>query len=304
MSQTIRRGNSKGPSRAGGSRRPPPPKTGPIDRVMQAIPMTEAQLHKLFLGAIFACVAALAVIVASFAGVPALAAAQLATAASDAGFEVRRVEVRGVHRMSEIKVYERVLAERDQAMPLLDLAGLRERLLELPYVDDARVSRQLPDTLVVDIVERVPRAVLRKPGGSFVLIDRTGHELEPVGPERAKRMMVLAGNGAGRQMDDLARLLANAPPLRSQVREAEWVGKRRWNLVFRSGQVLALPQGDKEAPAALLTFAKLDAANKLIGGKVAAFDMRIPDRIYLRVPGHGRELVEQRAAVKAAKRKE
>jgi cell division protein FtsQ len=42
----------------------------------------------------------------------------------------------------------------------------------------------------------------------------------------------------------------------------------------------------------------------LLGGKVAAFDMRVPDRIYLRVPGHAEAIsAEARAAAvaKAAK---
>ena len=33
-----------------------------------------------------------------------------------------------------------------------------------------------------------------------------------------------------------------------------------------------------------MTFARLDGVNRLLGGKVAAFDMRAPDRIYMRVP--------------------
>src|SRR5690606_39462083 len=36
----------------------------------------------------------------------------------------------------------------------VDLHALRASLIELPWVADARVSRQLPDTIVVDIVER------------------------------------------------------------------------------------------------------------------------------------------------------
>lgn len=118
-------------------------------------------------------------------------------------------------------------------------------------------------------------------------------------------MLVLSGRGAGSRVAELSRLLDTAPALRPQVREAEWVGNRRWNLTFRSGQILALPQGEREAPAALLAFARLDGANRLIGGKVAYFDMRIADRIYLRVPGHARELAEIRAeAAKAAAKKQ
>jgi cell division protein FtsQ len=61
--------------------------------------------------------------------------------------------------------------------------------------------------------------------------------------------------------------------------------------------VLALPQGDQESAKALIEFARLDGVNRLIGGKVVAFDMRTPERIYMRCP-QCRE--EERARLSAA----
>jgi cell division protein FtsQ len=261
-----------------------------IDALMRVLPFTEEQLHKTFLVMILAASAALAWLVASLAGLTALAGQQLAFAAADAGYEVSRVEVRGVERMNELKVYERVLGEKDRAMPLVDLHALRGSLMELPWVQDARVSRQLPDTIVVDIVEREPHAVLKRPD-RLVLIDAGGHELEPVSADEAKGMLQISGPGARAQVAALSELLDAAPALRPQVSGAEWVGNRRWNLTFKSGQVLALPQGEKDSAGALMSFARLDGVNRLLGGKVAAFDMRNPDRIYMRVPGRAQEAV-------------
>jgi cell division protein FtsQ len=276
-------------------------KTGSaIDMAMGWLPFSEDTLHRVFLAAILGGAVVLAWVVASMAGVPAMAAQQVAAIAADAGFEVRRVEVRGVKRLNELKVYERVLAERDRAMPLVDISALRDELMNLSWVADARVSRQLPDTLVIDIVERTPHAVLRK-ADKLVLIDKAGHELEYVSAASAKGKLILSGLGAGKQVPGLTTLLEAAPALKPQVREAEWVGNRRWNLTFNTGQVLALPEGDQKSAAALMSFARLDGANRLLGGKVAAFDMRAPDRIYLRVPGRASEAAADKAAAAAAK---
>ncbi len=255
-----------------------------FDSVMAWMPFSDEQLHRVFLAALLGGAVALAWIVASFAGLPAMAGQQLAVFASDAGFEVKRVEVRGVKHLNELKVYERVLGERDRAMPLVDIDGLRAELMQLSWVEDARVSRQLPDTLVIDVVERKPHAVLRK-ADRLVLIDVTGHELEAVSAARAKGRLVLSGLGASRQVVALTELLSAAPALKPQVREAEWVGNRRWNLTFKTGQILALPEGGRPSTTALMSFARLDGINRLLGGKVAAFDMRASDRIYFRVPG-------------------
>ena len=62
-------------------------------------------------------------------------------------------------------------------------------------------------------------------------------------------MLQISGPGAQAQVEALTALLDAAPALRPQVREAEWVGNRRWNLTFKTGQVLALPQGEEDRPA-------------------------------------------------------
>lgn len=289
MAQTIRRnaGTVRRQSRAQGARtkvRKAKQRTGSLaGALMHVLPFTEEQLQKAFLAAILAGGAALAWFVASLAGLTVLAGQEFAQAAARAGYEVERVEVRGVQRMNELKVYERVLGEQDRAMPLVDLHALRASLMELPWVEDARVSRQLPRTIVVDIVEREPHAALRRPD-RLALIDGTGHILEPISAEDAREMLVISGPGAQAQVQALSALLDAAPALRPQVSEAEWVGNRRWNLTFRTGQVLALPQGEDRAATALMSFARLDGVNRLLGGKAVAFDMRNPDRFYLRCP--------------------
>tara|TARA_R110002167_G_scaffold41407_3_gene126482 strand:+ start:696 stop:1631 length:936 start_codon:yes stop_codon:yes gene_type:complete len=268
-----------------------------VDMAMGWLPFSEEQLHRIFLFAILGGAAVLAWVVASMAGLPTMAEMQFAQIASDAGFEVKRVEVRGVKNINELKVYEKALAERDRSMTMVDLDGLRSELLELSWVKDARVSRQLPDTLVIDIVERKPSAVLRK-ADHFVLIDKAGHELETVSRKNAQGKLIVSGPGAGQQVVALSQLLEAAPALKPRVAEAEWIGNRRWNLTFQTGQVLALPEGEREAASSLVTFARLDGTNRLLGGKVTAFDMRAKDRIYLRVPDEeGKELALKAGAV-------
>jgi len=228
--------------------------------------------------------------VAGLAGVPSLAEQRAASLATQAGFAVRRVEIPGVKKLNEQKVYERVLGQQGrQAMTRIDLEGIRQDLMTLSWVEDARISRQLPDTLIVDITERKAQAVLKQHNedgsDSFVLIDATGHELQGISPGRIGGLLVLAGAGAEGQMAALESLLEAAPALRGQVAEAEWVGHRRWNLTFKSGQTLALPEGVEAGAKALQAFARMDGTNQLIGGRVLAFDMRTGDRMYMRMRG-------------------
>ncbi|MEY4952739.1 MAG: hypothetical protein RL299_1163, partial [Pseudomonadota bacterium] len=93
----------------------------------------------------------------------------------------------------------------------------------------------------------------------------------------------------------LTALLDAAPALKPRIKGAEWIGNRRWNLTFKTGQMLALPEGDQASAKALTTFAQLDGRNRLLGGKAVAFDMRAGDRIYFRMPSRT-DTVEQASA--------
>ncbi|MGB3379304.1 cell division protein FtsQ/DivIB [Allopontixanthobacter sediminis] len=291
---TIKRGgkgvrrSAASTQRANSARRAKAKTSSFMDAVISILPFTEEQLHRVFLAVILGGAAALAWFIASLAGVPAMAQQQIAGLAADAGFVVRRVTVTGVERMNDARVYNSVLRKQDQPMPLVDLQEVRSDLLQLSWVKDARVARQLPDTLLIDIVERKPHAVLAKPD-RLVLIDATGAELEPVSKANAKGMLVVSGPGAKLQVEELGKLLDAAPALKPRVTAAEWVGNRRWDLTFDTRQVLALPEGGTESAAALISFAKLDGGSRMLGGKVATFDMRAPGRIYMRVPGRAQE---------------
>ncbi|WP_086616979.1 cell division protein FtsQ/DivIB [Erythrobacter tepidarius] len=300
MAQQIRRSSTTGvrrsaktQSRAVSARKAAGQASGFIDWLMGHLPFTEEQWSRIWLAIIIGGAVGLALIIASLAGLPALARAQVAKIAADAGFEVRHVRVTGTKRMDERLVYARALAQQSRAMPEVDVAALRAELKTLPWVKDARVSLQLPHTLAIDIVERTPHAVLEKPD-RLVLIDAGGVELETISAAKAKGMLRLVGPGAGRQAGRLETLLAAAPALAPQVEAAEWVGNRRWNLTFKTGQLLALPEGETEAATALVKFARLDGQNRLLGGKVLAFDMRSPPRLYMRLPD------DSGAAAKAA----
>lgn len=293
---TIRRSakgarrTAKANARANTARKAKRKTGGIVDWLMGLLPFTEEQLQRIFLWLIIVIALVVAWFIASISGATAVAQAQISQAAANAGFEVRHVRVSGVERMNEDRVYERVVSQRNEPMPDVDVTAIREELLQLPWVKDARVSRQLPGTLAIDIVEREPHAVLQKPD-RLVLVDVEGNELEPIGRAAIGERLVISGPGAVRQVEQLDDLLDAAPAIRPQVRAAEWVGNRRWNLTFKSNQVLALPQGDVEAATALVSFARLDGQNRLIGGEVTTFDMRAPPRIYMRIPGRADQVL-------------
>jgi cell division protein FtsQ len=78
--------------------------------------------------------------------------------------------------------------------------------------------------------------------------------------------------------------MADVPTLKPQLASATWVGGRRWDLNFQSGETVALPEGEEEARTALVHFAKMDKSNGLLGRGMVRFDLRIPGKMIVRLP--------------------
>ena len=167
--------------------------------------------------------------------------------------------------------------------PLVNVSAIRDRLLQFGWVSDARVSRRLPDTLVIDIVERTPAALWQNQG-QLALIDGEGVVLDRVPISKMPDLPLLIGPGANAHSQELDQLMAGVPTLKPQLASATWVGRRRWDLNFQSGETIALPEGNQAAGAALQKFAKMDRSTGLLGRGILRFDLRIPGKMIARLP--------------------
>ena len=273
----VRRGASGQPRRKPGSRVSVPKK------IASKLQVREAQANKLagWAFALFVLAVAGAALVAL--DVPAKVGLAAGEAVGNAGFRVRSVDIQGIKRMDPRPVYEIALDQKTTAMPLLDVSGIRQRLLEYGWVKDARVSRRFPDTLVIDIVEREP-AALWQDEDRLTLIDKEGVVLDRVPVSQMPDLPLLVGKGANAQAVKLEGLLDKAPSLKAQLVSATWIGERRWDLSFQSGETVSLPEGDAAATAALTRFAKMDKSAGLLGRGILRFDLRIPGKMTVRLP--------------------
>lgn len=251
-----------------------------VGRALHALPLPRDLLRRLRDWTLGLLVAAAILAGLGAMGLPKMAGMAAAHAIGRMGFVVRNVQIAGRQRVDRDAVYDIVMKQRGQDMPLVDLARMRAELLGLGWIADARVSRRLPDTLVVEIVERTPAAILQR-DGALSLIDVGGHVMAAGDPRTLPMQLPLViGDGVEGQLAALHALMETQPRLRSQVAGATWIGGRRWDLRFQSGETLALPEED---PAAAYTiFARKDASERLLGRGYAHFDMRVPGQLVVR----------------------
>jgi cell division protein FtsQ len=224
---------------------------------------------------------------------PAKAALSAGEAVGSAGFRVDGYQIVGLKHMDRKLVDSVVIDELRRAaapeglskpaQPLVDVSRIRERLLAFGWVKDARVSRRLPDTLVIDIVERTPSA-LWQDKQQLALIDNEGVVLDRVPVDRMPDLPLVIGPGANTRAGRLKTILSTVPALQGQLASATWVSGRRWDLSFQSGETVALPESETAAKEALARFAKMDRSAGLLGRGLVRFDLRLPGKMIVRLP--------------------
>jgi cell division protein FtsQ len=270
-----------------------PAKVSVPKKFSKRLPVGQKRANKIAGPFLAAFLLAIGLVVLIALDIPAKAERAAGSAIGQAGFTVSGYQIVGLNHMNRSLVDAVVTDELKRAadaaggdkapQALVDVSAIRERLLQFGWVKDARVSRRLPDTLVIDIVERRPAALWQN-RGQLALIDAEGVVLDRVPVDKMPDLPLLIGPGANGEAAELDRLMAAVPMLKPQLASATWVGGRRWDLNLQSGEILALPEGEEAARAALMKFARLDKSAGLIGRGIVRFDLRVPGKMIVRLP--------------------
>ena len=282
--------------RRGGNARSKPRKSAKVavpKKIAKRLPVDQNRANKVA-GLVFGgFLVAIGAVVLLALDIPAKAERAAGTAIGQAGFMVGGYQIAGLHHMNRAVVDQIVTDELHRAaeraggdkapQALVDVSEIRRRLLQFGWVKDARVSRRLPDSLAIDIVERTPAALWQNQG-QLALIDSEGVMLDRVPVDKMPDLPLLIGPGANGEAQELEGLMNTVPTLKPQLASATWVGGRRWDLNFQSGEIVALPEGDGAAKMALTKFARLDKSAGLLGRGIVRFDLRVPGKMIVRLP--------------------
>lgn len=206
---------------------------------------------------------------------------------ADIGLTVQDVTLEGRTHTLRRQVAAAVGLSRGDPLFGFDPDAIRSRLVALPWVRAASVQRQLPGTVRIRIVERVPLALWQR-DGKLMLVDDRGVVITRQRLRRFRDLLIIVGDDAPRHAADLIAMLSGEPALARRVGAAVRVGQRRWNLELKGGIKVRLPETG--AAAAWRKLARLNRTHRLLDRKVKAVDLRQPDRIYLTTPSGIRPL--------------
>ncbi len=198
-----------------------------------------------------------------------------------AGFKVRQVNLSGQNHVTPPEILAAAGIKPTTSILFVDADATRARLESMPWIASASVRKLYPDRIDISVVEREAYALWQF-NGQIQVIARDGMPIAPYSDDsRYVNLPIVVGEGAQKQVGEIVEALGRVPTLRDQVRAAILVADRRWTLKLRNGIDVRLPEeGVNEA---LLELADLDREKKLLSRDISIVDLRLPDRVVVRL---------------------
>jgi cell division protein FtsQ len=196
------------------------------------------------------------------------------------GLGLDQVTISGISQMGENEVLAAAGINSKQSLAFLDVNDLRERLERVPMIKSATVRKLYPNELVITLAEREAHGIWQNNGELFV-IAADGTVIDLMQDERYLDLPFVVGEGANTRSKDYLALLEAAGPLKNRIRAGTLVAGRRWTLKMDNGMDVRLPE--LGAADALARLVKLEHEQKILEKDVLAIDLRMADRVVVRL---------------------
>jgi cell division protein FtsQ len=201
-------------------------------------------------------------------------------AANSLGFRIAEVSLSGEKEVSREEILTTAGVTGRASLLFLDADAARARLMANPWIADAAVLKLYPDRLQITITERHAFALWQN-DGRVQVIAADGTVLEPFVERRYIKLPLVVGKGAEHQAKDFLDVLTRYPDIASHARASILVAQRRWDVLLKNGIDVQLPETN--AAVALRRLVTFDREKKLLSRDIDIVDLRLPDRVTVRL---------------------
>ena len=191
-------------------------------------------------------------------------------------FVVNTIQTVGRERASKNDLSKILKKYQKTSLLSLDLNYIQSEVEKVAWIKKVIIRRVLPNTLSLTIEEFSPRAVWIRGRDRYVL-DKNGYTIEKVSDDQFQNYFTIKGAEAELNLMNLIESLENFDEIYNQIDYANYVGRRRWDLHYKSGVRITLPEDNIIDSLSLLeTYIK---ENKLIEKGHKKIDLRVDGKI-------------------------
>ncbi len=196
-------------------------------------------------------------------------------------FLLNHIKINGSEK-SNISIIKEEIYNHTSDLLSLDLHKIKEIIEQEKWIKRVNLKKIYPSSLVLDIIENEPYAILRDKD-KYYLLDIDGTIITEKNKDyELENFIIISGDESPSALKGLIKELnIHFHELISQLSKLDFVEKRRWNLTLKNNLLIKLP--DSKVDNALKNLKNLFIEEKVLQSNIIEIDLRIEGRASLRV---------------------
>lgn len=199
------------------------------------------------------------------------------------GLGLDDITLEGRQKTSKTDILTALNLQHGDNILKIDLAKIQEKIKALPWVKDAVITRHyFPNVIHISLKERQVKSIWQYQN-EFYPLDEDGEVIETEYVPQ-QNVLQIVGEAAPEHIKDLLKIIEKDADLYSRLKAANFISKRRWNLIFddiEHGITVKMPEDDLEA--AWKKLVKLDKTKGILKYKLTFIDLRLKDKIVIKI---------------------
>lgn len=199
------------------------------------------------------------------------------------GWGLDDVTLEGRQKTSKESVLRVIDLKRGDNILELNLDDIHAKVMSLPWVKKATVSRRyFPNVIHIGIEEKEVRSIWQY-NNEFYPIDEDGQIIETEYVPQ-KNLLLIIGKGAPEHINKMLRIMEKDKELFSRLKAANFISNRRWNLIFdniEGGVTVKMPE--ENVAEAWKKLVKLDKTKGILKRKLTFIDLRLKNKVIVRL---------------------
>ena len=195
------------------------------------------------------------------------------------GFVLKDIKITGNNKIKEGEIITLINDNYNKSIFLVSLKKVKKELINYIWIENFNVKINYPSTLNIYIKEKVPVAIFQTKENKFFFIDNNGNKIEETNRIEKENLMIYKGDSADGDILNLIKILNSYDNF--NIKFAEYIGQRRWDLITDHMLKIKLPEKDYNLAIEKINkfFIKLDTFDYHL---IKFIDLRIQKKIIIR----------------------
>jgi cell division protein FtsQ len=165
-----------------------------------------------------------------------------------------------------------------RSMFTVSIQNLAENLRSIDCISNVESRKVFPSSVQVMVSYQEPIAIWRDKK-EFHFVTSEGNLMRILNDSGLNSFVMILGDDAPRNVPALMKFMSQDQELYSNIDKAAWIGNRRWDVIFRDGRRVKLPEDNPEI--AWNKFVNLQRDHPdFAPGKYKTIDFRVAGKVY------------------------